>query len=193
VTQAFAAIGGNLDAALENLRIPAFIVGRDNRVVWLNSRAREVFGDVIGQSSLEALAPESRDAAKLAFTKKMLGTERASTHERWMRTRDGTRILAEVHTVAIDNERHVVGVFGVALPRADVRPPPPLPRRGLTPRQLEVLHLLAHALSTAQIADELGIEQNTVRNHIRGILRMLGVHSRLEAVVEAGRRGLLVD
>jgi DNA-binding CsgD family transcriptional regulator len=44
-----------------------------------------------------------------------------------------------------------------------------------------------------QIADALGISRETVRNHVRGILRTLGVHSRLEAVVEAHRRGLLGD
>ena len=41
------------------------------------------------------------------------------------------------------------------------------------------------------MADELGVAQDTIRNHIRAILRRLGVHSRLEAVIEAHARQLV--
>ena len=55
----------------------------------------------------------------------------------------------------------------------------------LTPRQGEVLRLLDHGRSTRQIADELHLSPETVRNHIRGLMKALGVHSRLEAVALA--------
>jgi len=55
----------------------------------------------------------------------------------------------------------------------------------LTQRQIEVLHLLEHGRSTEQIAQELQLSGTTVRNHIRGVLRALDVHSRLEAVAVA--------
>jgi len=61
----------------------------------------------------------------------------------------------------------------------------------LTPRQAEVLRLLGEGLSTEAIADRLGIAVETARNHIRAVLRGLGVHSRLEAVVAGRERGLL--
>jgi DNA-binding CsgD family transcriptional regulator len=61
----------------------------------------------------------------------------------------------------------------------------------LTSRQQEVLALLAEGLGTAAIAARLGLSKETVRNHVRAVLRALGVHSRLEAVVEARQRGLL--
>jgi DNA-binding NarL/FixJ family response regulator len=51
-----------------------------------------------------------------------------------------------------------------------------------------VLRLLEHGRSTQQIADELHLTSETVRNHIRNVLRTLGVHSRIEAVAVA-RRG----
>ena len=57
----------------------------------------------------------------------------------------------------------------------------------LTPRQTEVLGLLERGLSTEQIARELQLSVETVRNHIRAVLRGLGVHSRLEAVAVARR------
>jgi DNA-binding CsgD family transcriptional regulator len=62
---------------------------------------------------------------------------------------------------------------------------------GLTPRQFEVVRALARGASTAQLAEEFNLSRETVRNHVRGILRALRVHSRLAAVAEARRRGLI--
>ena len=53
----------------------------------------------------------------------------------------------------------------------------------LTPREREILGLLADGLDTREIAAELVVSQATVRNHVQNILSKLGVHSRLEAVV----------
>ena len=61
----------------------------------------------------------------------------------------------------------------------------------LTPRQNEILHLLARGHSTPQIANELSISVETARNHVRRMLRSLDAHSRLEAVAVAHRDGLL--
>jgi PAS domain S-box-containing protein len=61
----------------------------------------------------------------------------------------------------------------------------------LTGREREVLTLLAHGLSTQEIAEALSISRNTSRNHIQRILQKLQVHSRLEAVTYALRNGLL--
>lgn len=63
----------------------------------------------------------------------------------------------------------------------------------LTPRQLEILRLLSAGVSTEQIAKDLYISRETVRNHIRHILRALHVHSRLAAVAEARTQGLVGD
>ena len=61
----------------------------------------------------------------------------------------------------------------------------------LTARELEVLRLLAGGANTALSADELGISPATLRAHVQAILRKLGAHSRLEAVAEASRLGLI--
>ena len=61
----------------------------------------------------------------------------------------------------------------------------------LSPREQEVLLLLAEGLSNTEIAAELGIAVNTVRNHVRNILEKLGLRNRVQAAVYAVRCGLL--
>jgi DNA-binding NarL/FixJ family response regulator len=61
----------------------------------------------------------------------------------------------------------------------------------LTTRELEVLRLLAGGSSTAASSELLGISTATLRAHVQAILRKLGAHSRLEAVAEAARLGLI--
>ncbi len=73
--------------------------------------------------------------------------------------------------------------------RADERQSVPTPR--LTDRELEVLKLVAKGMSNREIAAELYISENTVKNHVRNILEKLHLHSRMEAVVYAVREKLL--
>jgi DNA-binding NarL/FixJ family response regulator len=61
----------------------------------------------------------------------------------------------------------------------------------LTSRELEVLRLLASGTSTASASESLGISTATLRAHVQAVLRKLGAHSRLEAVAEAARLGLV--
>jgi DNA-binding NarL/FixJ family response regulator len=64
-------------------------------------------------------------------------------------------------------------------------------RQMLTPRETEVLSLLCEGLPNKLIERRLGIGAGTVKCHVANILSKLGVGSRLQAVVEAHRRGLL--
>lgn len=66
-----------------------------------------------------------------------------------------------------------------------------LPEPHLTHREREALRLLALGLSTAEIADSLGVSRITARNHITKVMDKLQVRTRLQAVVVASRRGLL--
>ncbi len=70
-------------------------------------------------------------------------------------------------------------------------PSPAYEASTLTPRQLEVLHQLNLGRSNKVIAHHLGLSENTVRVHVAAILDHLGVVSRVEAILEAQRRGLV--
>jgi len=72
---------------------------------------------------------------------------------------------------------------------AGAKPDPIAPR--LTDRELEVLNLVAHGLNNREIAKDLFISENTVKNHVRNILEKLQLHSRMEAVMYAVREKLL--
>ena len=61
----------------------------------------------------------------------------------------------------------------------------------LTERELEVLRLVAKGLNNREVAKELFISENTVKNHVRNILEKLQLHSRMEAVMYAVREKLL--
>jgi two-component system NarL family response regulator len=61
----------------------------------------------------------------------------------------------------------------------------------LTERELQVLKLVARGLSNREVAEDLFISENTVKNHVRNILEKLHLHSRMEAVVYAVREKML--
>jgi len=69
--------------------------------------------------------------------------------------------------------------------------PGPAPMALVSDREHDVLERLAQGLSTAQMADALGISQTTVRNHVQRVLAKLGAHSRLEAVAIAIHKGII--
>jgi DNA-binding NarL/FixJ family response regulator len=63
----------------------------------------------------------------------------------------------------------------------------------LTPREREILELVAQGMSNKAIAAELSLRLNTVRNHVQNVLTKLDAHSKLEAVAIATREGILPD
>jgi two-component system response regulator DegU len=61
----------------------------------------------------------------------------------------------------------------------------------LTPREIEILNYIAEGYLNKQIAAELGISEQTIKNHVTSILRKLNANARTEAVVVAIKQGLI--
>ena len=79
--------------------------------------------------------------------------------------------------------------FATMSKRADEPRAVPAPK--LTERELEVLQLVAQGMNNRDIAKQLFISENTVKNHIRNILEKLHLHSRMEAVAYGIREGVI--
>jgi PAS domain S-box-containing protein len=172
-----------LSDALRRLRVPAFVVDSHEIIRWQNRGSRELIGDAVGKRAENYIDPVDVPRIRRQFTKTMLGTAEGAEYETTLVSEDGTRIAVEISDVPITDEGRIVAVFGVIVPRPGEAPPEKHPM--LTPRQHEVLLLLADGHSTTQLADTLSISQETVRNHVKRVLRTMGARSRLEAVVRA--------
>ena len=176
-------LGGDVEQALGRVGVPSYVVDASGIVRWINPAAERLVGDVRGRHFTSIVAPEYGPGARERFAQKMLGTSKASEATGHLVSTAGTRVPVEVSSVPLMNGETVVGVFGLIEERPDDSAT--APPSHLTPRQVEVLRLLEQGRSTKQIAAELHLSNDTVRNHIRGLFRALGVHSRLEAVAAA--------
>lgn len=79
---------------------------------------------------------------------------------------------------------------GSPVTRSEHRASAGRPRLGLTPRQLEVMGLLAQGWSHTEIARMLGLSPHTLRTHIQNLMARTGLRSRVELVAVAIREGL---
>jgi PAS domain S-box-containing protein len=183
-------LGGEVEDAIDRVRVPAYVIDRHGIIRWLNPAARKLVGDVRGRHLTSVVAPEESRRAQEIFTRNLLGSSAGSDNKAVLMDADGERVSVEVSAVPLRKGGHVIGVFG-QVKDIDEDDPPPQPHPHLTPRQAQVLGLLEHGRSTEQIAGELHLSIETVRNHVRGLMRALNVHSRLEAVA-IGRREHLV-
>jgi len=183
---------------------PLFVFDEQLRIVSWNEAAEELTGipagAAIGQPCWQVLGglDERGDlVCHKGCANARLVREGFSVSSRNLdvRTANGRRRVA-LDTIAAGNgDRplflHVLREAPVeavddAPPAKEAGPPP-----HLTPRQHEVLRLLADGCPARTIAERLGLAEATVRNHIRAVLLELGVHSQLEAVSKARRYRLL--
>ncbi len=184
------ALDADVEGALEPINIPAYVIDKHGIIRWVNPAGRRVVGDVRGRQYTSVCAPEETRHAREMFAQKVVGGAKVTDVEGVLLAENGDRIKVELSSVPLYSGGHIIGVFGEVV-SVETAPERPTQHPHLTPRQSEVLSLLERGHSTAQIAQELHLSLETVRNHIRHLLRALGVHTRLEAVAVA-RHGDLV-
>jgi RNA polymerase sigma factor (sigma-70 family) len=103
-------------------------------------------------------------------------------------------LIAAVHTVAAGEALLSPSVTRTVIERTAQQPTPDTSARDrldeLTPREREVLTLIAHGLSNGEIAAALVVEESTVKTHVKRILRKLRLRDRVHAVIFAYESGL---
>lgn len=170
--------------------------GADRRVRVWNAAAERMLGltaaEVLGRPCWEVLAASGEDGSVICHP----GCARARlsaqghpvpSHRMLVRTGHDGKKLVDVATLSIANGGDVVCLHVLRDAEAPVR----ARDAHLTPRQRQILSLLAEGLPVKTIARQLGVAEVTVRNHVRGILTELGARSQLAAVAEARRRRLI--
>jgi DNA-binding CsgD family transcriptional regulator len=181
-------VAPHLPPALQDISVPAYVLDSSGRIRWLNAAAKELVGNVEGQSFTSVIGQEELGEARSRFLSNLQSTG-SNDFPLDVVTADGAELTVEISSVALRGRHRAIGMFGLAMPK------PTAQRRKadhrLTPRQHEILGHLANGHSTDQIARELHLSRETVRNHVRHVLRRLGASSRLEAVAIARRDGIL--
>lgn len=178
-----------LESSLGTLPVAAYANDLDGFVRWQNDAALQLAGDRRGTHYTQSVLPEDTQRAHETWVAVTIGgASRRRTSE--YRTADGT--LVRLHAVAapIRSDGQIVGVFGIVLP-AEMPSTAGGAHRELSRRQLDVLRLLVRAKSTREIADELHLAPETVRNHIAALLKCLDARTRLEAALIGLRDGLV--
>jgi PAS domain S-box-containing protein len=181
---------------VDSLAIPASLHDVDGRFVHVNEAAERASGqttaELLGGHFTDSLPAEARQNVAAQFRRAVERGEPADFETVFV---DGSGQLRGVRAqhLPLRSNGEIVGVLILAF---DPRRPlsglvglEPLPR--LTPRQREILELIASGLSTSEIATQLTISRETVRNHLRSLFSELRVHTRLEAIAAAQRLGLL--
>jgi PAS domain S-box-containing protein len=176
--------------AMDDLAAPAYVIDRDGRFRWVNRAYLELFGDRRGRPFVDYVAPEHRQRARTNFARKVVG-KTTTIFDLTVLDQAGDRVTVRITSAPLRREDEIIGIFGIGIPLPQTRAPSRSVLDDLTPRQQEVLRLLAEGLETPEIAKRLGVAEETARNHIRALLRATGAHSRLEAVLMGMRCGVV--
>ena len=165
-------VAPHLPPALEQINVPAYVIDSGGRIRWLNEAAIRIVGDAVGKLFTTVIDPDDMRRARSRFAHNLRGEGRNDFGTTL--TEAGEDVRVEISSVPLRSGHRAIGMFGIAMPRREGRDRPARLDGRLTERQHEILEHLAEGESTDQIAAELHLSRDTVRNHIRNILKRLG-------------------
>ena len=184
-------------ALFDSLPQGVLMLAQDGSVESVNVTAERLLGrsaaGLIGRPVPAAMNPEGVPPSGEDVREQVIAwTDRGSGEERMLRVRwqplrrHGERTPLSM-AVLVSAADAVVTVANPATGSAG----PAGPAVGLTPREREVLTLLAEGFDVRQIASRMQVQVSTVRGYVKSLLGKFGVHSQLQAVVLASRAGLI--
>jgi PAS domain S-box-containing protein len=195
-----------------------YVVGPEYSIVHWDEQMESLTGvlseEALGKPCYDAVMGEREDGGPFcahgcAVMHLAQAHRPVSSFEMRIRTRSGERRWVSVSNLTLETEEgsylvhllrdsqgtHDALRMAQGLIQLSTKKEAPAPRRqdvpALTPRQLEVLMLLAQGKSVRDIGKELYLSEATVRNHVRSLLQALGAHSQLEVLAKARELGIL--
>jgi PAS domain S-box-containing protein len=188
----------NLEVLLRDTADGLCAVDAGGRIALWNRSAEHIVGytarEVVGRLCCHVFVATDGVGTPLCYNGchvVTLGDRSASSRQFGLttRTKAGAGVRLVIDALVVRDARGerpvIVHLFRDLPPSRDIDRIPAAAR--LTPRELEVLRLIAGGANTRIIATRLRVSPATVRNHVQNLLGKLGVHSRLEAVAYAVR------
>jgi DNA-binding NarL/FixJ family response regulator len=164
-------------------------------VVLMGVRMPDLDGISATRELLDAF-PEVRVVIVTTFEQDdyIFGALRAGASGFLLKRTRPEELVAAVHTVAAGDSLLSPSVTSRVIERMARQPAPDATRGArldeLTPREREVLELVARGMSNGEIAAALVVEESTVKTHLRRVLAKLGARDRVQAVIFAYESGL---
>ena len=164
-------------------------------VVLMDVRMPDLDG-IAATAALAAEAPAARVLILTTFEQDdyIFGALRAGASGFLLKRTRPEDLIAAVHTIAAGDALLSPSVTRRVIDRMSCQPLPDLARRPelaeLTPRERDVLDLIARGLSNREIGVALTVEESTVRSHVKRILMKLGLRDRVQVVIYAYENGI---
>jgi DNA-binding NarL/FixJ family response regulator len=167
----------------------------DPDVVLMDVRMPDLDG-IAATQELTTTAPRTRVLILTTFEQDdyIFGALRAGASGFLLKRTRPEELIAAVHTVAAGESLLSPSVTRRVIDRMAQQPTPELANQTklteLTPREREVLELVARGLSNREIATELVVEESTIRTHVKRILMKLDLRDRVQIVIFAYESGV---
>jgi RNA polymerase sigma factor (sigma-70 family) len=164
-------------------------------VVLMDVRMPDLDG-IAATRELSRAAPDTRVLILTTFEQDdyVFGALRAGASGFLLKRARPEELIAAVHTIAAGDSLLSPSVTRRVIDRMAQQPTPELADQAkldeLTPREREVLELVARGLSNREIAEALTVEESTIRTHVKRILMKLGLRDRVQAVIFAYETGV---